>query len=114
MPSWTAPFRWQLLTKNTTTAPTVSSSPENDDDDNRTMIYHTNKQSDIAAPKVPRGLRSLPLPQQRLQQQETARGFGQQLQSEAAAVERWWSQPRWQHTKRVYSGASELGATCLV
>ena len=27
-----------------------------------------------------------------------------EAKAEAAAVERWWSQPRWQDTKRVYSG----------
>jgi hypothetical protein len=37
----------------------------------------------------------------------TTTSFGAQLQAEAAAIERWWAQPRWQHTKRIYSG------TCL-
>jgi hypothetical protein len=37
----------------------------------------------------------------------TTSSFGAQLQAEAAAIERWWAQPRWQHTKRIYSG------TCL-
>jgi Isocitrate lyase family len=37
--------------------------------------------------------------------------FGAQLQAEAAAIERWWAQPRWQHTKRIYSGKC-VGHVC--
>jgi len=59
---------------------------------------------DLSTPKVPRGLRTL-APQQQQRRPEAPSAFGRQLQNEAAAVERWWSdQSRWQHTKRVYSG----------
>jgi hypothetical protein len=58
--------------------------------------------NDVAQPKVPRGLRTLgPLG---AGSSGAASDFGQELKNEAAAIERWWSQPRWQHTKRVYSG----------
>jgi len=57
--------------------------------------------TDLTTPKIPRGLRSLSAP---ANQPSSNRNFGQELKAEAAAVERWWSQPRWQHTKRVYSG----------
>ena len=58
--------------------------------------------NDLATPKIPRGLRVLGTSSSA----STTRSadFGQQLKNEAAAIERWWSQPRWQHTKRVYSG----------
>jgi hypothetical protein len=26
------------------------------------------------------------------------------LQDEAASIERWWTEPRWRHTKRIYLG----------
>ena len=58
-------------------------------------------ENDVAKPKIPRGLRTLgPFGGG----SGTASNFGQELKNEAAAIERWWSQPRWQHTKRVYSG----------
>ena len=50
--------------------------------------------------KTPRGLRGLP--------QETGPSASQELQAlkdEAARIERWWTEPRWKHTQRVYSGA---------
>jgi hypothetical protein len=54
---------------------------------------------DLATPKVPRGLRGIASPSSanELTSVDT-------LQQEAAMIERWWSQPRWKHTKRVYSG----------
>jgi len=57
---------------------------------------------DLATPKIPRGLRSLGGGS--LDKSSINNNLGHELQSEASAVERWWSQPRWQHTKRVYSG----------
>ena len=59
--------------------------------------------NDLATPIVPRGLRVLGTAD--IQRSSgSAPDYGQQLKNEAAAIERWWSQPRWQHTKRVYSG----------
>lgn len=60
--------------------------------------------NDLATPKVPRGLRALGTADIQRSSGTSAPDFGQQLKNEAAAIERWWSQPRWQHTKRVYSG----------
>jgi isocitrate lyase len=51
--------------------------------------------------KVPRGLRGLSNPNRNLL---AALSDKEQLQQEAMAVERWWSQSRWKHTKRIYSG----------
>ena len=50
--------------------------------------------------KVPRGLRGLPNRKHLV----PALSDKEQLQQEAMAVERWWSQSRWKHTKRIYSG----------
>jgi len=53
-----------------------------------------------ADPQVPRGLRSLPTAgATSLRTNEL-----QDLQQDVAAIERWWKEPRWNHTKRVYSG----------
>jgi Isocitrate lyase family len=51
--------------------------------------------------KVPRGLRGLSNPNRNLLSTLSDK---EQLQQEAMAVERWWSQSRWKHTKRIYSG----------
>ena len=67
------------------------------------------KKNDQFKDKIPRGLRVL-LPRSSGAEATTTNGasaqqaFGAQLNQEAAAMERWWAQPRWQHTKRVYSG----------
>lgn len=75
---------------------------------------------DLATPKVPRGLRPLGGSggsSGRFGRRNDHGGnnkLGQEIKSEAAAVERWWSQPRWQHTKRVYSGAFRFALFCVV
>ena len=57
---------------------------------------------DLATPKVPRGLRALPvasgLPR------SSPSGDMADLQQDVAVIERWWQDPRWKHTKRTYSG----------
>ena len=53
-------------------------------------------------PKVPRGLRSLPAVA--LSGASDPRSEYSALKAEADRLEQWWSTPRWQHTKRVYSG----------
>jgi hypothetical protein len=62
-------------------------------------------------PKIPRGLRRLtyhpsaPSP--------STRSEYDHLKAEAAQIDQWWStKSRWQHTKRVYSGAC-VPAVCL-
>ena len=52
--------------------------------------------------KIPRGLRGLPIAS--LAGETNARSEFDALQAEAASIEQWWANPRWQHTKRVYSG----------
>jgi hypothetical protein len=54
--------------------------------------------------KIPRGLRGLPITS--LAGATDARSEFDALQAEAARIEQWWANPRWQHTKRVYSGKS--------
>lgn len=66
---------------------------------NPTTSASSNEAKDIAIPKVPRGLRSLPL----ASAQPTTGNEQALLRQDAAALESWWSQPRWKHTKRVYS-----------
>lgn len=65
-------------------------------------VSTSGNQKDLATPKVPRGLRSLPvasgLPQ------SSPSGDMSDLQQDVAAIERWWMEPRWKHTKRTYSG----------
>jgi hypothetical protein len=56
-------------------------------------------------PKIPRGLRGLPISS--LAGPTDARSEYDALQAEAASIEQWWSNPRWQHTKRVYSGTKK-------
>jgi hypothetical protein len=53
--------------------------------------------------KIPRGLRNLPPQKERPSPQSEL----QQLQQDAAKIERWWTNPRWKHTQRVYSGTNE-------
>jgi hypothetical protein len=53
------------------------------------------------AQKIPRGLR--PLPFAPIMVSDTRSDFGA-LKQEAARIEQWWSSPRWNSTKRVYSG----------
>ena len=60
----------------------------------------TSKQQQVdATPKVPRGLRGLPPPSTVSPTSELER-----LKADAAALEAWWKDPRWNQTKREYSG----------
>ena len=68
---------------------------------NREHHHGSNPGKDIATPGIPRGLRSLPI--------ATTGDNGPnrtEIQSEAASVDRWWSDDRWKHTKRVYKGTN--------
>lgn len=56
--------------------------------------------------KIPRGLRGLPVKKASSPPQSEYR----QLQQEAAEIERWWSDSRWNHTQRVYSA---MDVACL-
>jgi len=56
----------------------------------------SSKQSSTA---VPRGLRNLPAATTVSPTTEL-----QRLRTDAAALEAWWQDPRWNQTKRVYSG----------
>lgn len=51
-------------------------------------------------PKVPRGLRVLPT----VATANEADGEYNLLKAEAAKIEQWWTEDRWNKTKRVYSG----------
>jgi hypothetical protein len=57
-------------------------------------------------PKIPRGLRGLS------SVTSLAPSDGRvelsSLNEDIASIEQWWSTPRWQHTKRVYSGKELL------
>jgi hypothetical protein len=59
--------------------------------------------NDLGVPKVPRGLRVLPSSSTSPQMGGTRTELAD-LQQEAARIERWWTEPRWKHTKRIYSG----------
>lgn len=61
---------------------------------------------DVATPKIPRGLRVLPLAAPSSSpDNELAK-----LQGEAQAIERWWKESRWNQTKRIYSA---MDVACL-
>lgn len=53
-------------------------------------------------PKIPRGLRGLSTVTS-LAPSDPRSELGS-LKDDIATIEQWWSTPRWQHTKRVYSG----------
>ncbi len=61
--------------------------------------------STSGGPKVPRGLRQLPITS--LAGPTNTQSEYDALQADAASIEQWWSNPRWQHTKRVYSGKNK-------
>jgi hypothetical protein len=52
--------------------------------------------------KVPRGLRVLSSTRSSAST-STSRELSD-LQAEASMIEQWWQEPRWKHTKRIYSG----------
>jgi hypothetical protein len=52
--------------------------------------------------KVPRGLRVLSSSSSSVST-STSRELSD-LQAEASMIEQWWQEPRWKHTKRIYSG----------
>jgi hypothetical protein len=79
---------------------TMSSTTATTDNNN---INNNNNEKDPSIPKIPRGLRGLPASS--TVARPSAAFEMSQLEQEAAAIERWWSDgSRWQHTKRVYSG----------
>lgn len=53
-------------------------------------------------PKIPRGMRSLPVVTSPSDMQSDMRN----LQADAAQIEEWWGSQRWRLTKRVYSGTN--------
>ena len=57
------------------------------------------QQQPSSVPKVPRGLRNLPPAPTVSPTSEL-----QRLKADAAALEAWWKDPRWNETKREYSG----------
>jgi hypothetical protein len=64
--------------------------------------YNTSKPKDLTTPKIPRGLRSLAIA-------SPASDSGldrNQLQTDAALIEQWWADQRWNHTTRAYKGTS--------
>jgi len=69
----------------------------------------TTQKKDPSRPVIPRGLRALPSANNNPQPLST-RSELDQLKADAAAIERWWMDPRWKHTKRVYSA---MDVACL-
>jgi hypothetical protein len=66
---------------------------------------HTSKSDnakDIATPKIPRGLRELPIASASSLTDQGPDRF--QLKNEASDIDKWFADPRWKHTKRVYNG----------
>lgn len=64
------------------------------------MSYHnTSAPKDPSIPKIPRGVRVLPVTDGTPSPREELSA----LQQDVAAIERWFQDPRWKHTKRVYS-----------
>ena len=63
----------------------------------RTMKVTTSSPAkEQANPKVPRGLRSLP-------SMGASPDEHQLIQQDAQQIAKWWKEPRWKHTKRIYS-----------
>lgn len=60
-----------------------------------------NNKDDIATPKIPRGLRGLPMASVSADYDGMSKN---QLEQEARTIEQWWSEPRWKYTKRGYNG----------
>jgi hypothetical protein len=69
------------------------------------MRKQEEKQTSKIVPKVPRGLRVLPGRGESV----GARSEYDDLLAGAAKIDVWWTSPRWQHTKRVYSGKTVYG-----
>lgn len=65
-----------------------------------TMPSSQKKKTQPIIPKVPRGLRSLPV----VAPSSDSRSDYKSLKAEAAQIEEWWTSPRWRLTTRVYSG----------
>lgn len=64
---------------------------------------------DESQAKIPRGLRMLPNAGTPRSDPRSELG---KLQGEAAAIERWWKDPRWKHTTRIYSGKKGRTLIC--
>jgi hypothetical protein len=82
----------RIVTSSVTTV--MGSNTRNDD--------NKNKSSTATDPKIPRGLRGLSSAS--ITGSTDARSEYDSLQAEAAEIDLWWANPRFQHTKRVYSG----------
>lgn len=63
-------------------------------------------------PKIPRGLRNLPIAG--MAPASAPKSELDALKAEAQDIEQWWSTPRWQYTKRVYSGECCVEVCCEV
>jgi hypothetical protein len=61
-----------------------------------------NNNKDVAKATVPRGLRVLP--HVSAAPPSSPQAERKELQQECQQLERWWQEPRWTHTKRIYSG----------
>jgi hypothetical protein len=63
--------------------------------------YSSEPKQNKATPKIPRGVRALPLTVGSSSPREELTA----LQQEVAAIDRWWADAnRWKNTKRVYTG----------
>lgn len=63
--------------------------------------YSSEPKQSKATPKIPRGVRALPVTAGTSSPREELTA----LQQDVAAIDRWWADAnRWKHTKRVYTG----------
>lgn len=63
------------------------------------LISANAPKEDKSIPKIPRGVRALPVTNGTPSPREELSA----LQQDVAAIERWFADPRWKHTKRVYA-----------
>jgi hypothetical protein len=80
----------------------TSSLSFNSSSSNNNDMGNQQKSKVLGPPKIPRGLRRLPIASS--SSTSSVRSEYDRLKAEAAQIEQWWSSPRWQDTKRVYSG----------
>jgi hypothetical protein len=80
----------------------VNTSSLSSSNNNNNNNMGNQQKTKVGAPKIPRGLRRLPVASS--SPTSNVRSEYDRLQAEAAQIEQWWSSPRWQDTKRVYSG----------
>ena len=67
---------------------------------------HRSTKEDVARPRIPRGLRTVPTASQLATSSAPSQPQREltELRAEASQIERWWTEARWKHTKRIYSG----------